>query len=207
MGNLCRVPSERAVLGKEVVAERESAPRDLRVARGFRRRPRVAFPRAGAERRPMLSSRRRFARWAARRVRGAQERGRLSVLWTLVLARRAKMLVLAPRARRRVSRCSIALQLCASRGSVFGTGVRFVDASARRDSETMIYITCALATSSSACCTRAALGRAVSLGHHAGKRRVLASTCKLLAECYSCKRSDSHTNQTRRVVCGSCTLL
>ena len=31
-------------------------------------------------------------------------------------------------------------------GSVFGTGVRFVDASARRDSETMIYITFALAT-------------------------------------------------------------
>ena len=53
MGHLCRVPAERAVRGKEVVAERESAPRDLRVARGFRRRPRVAFPRAGAERRPM----------------------------------------------------------------------------------------------------------------------------------------------------------
>ena len=34
MGNLCRVPSERPVLGKEVVAEREGAPRDLRVSRG-----------------------------------------------------------------------------------------------------------------------------------------------------------------------------
>ena len=78
MGDCRRVPPERAVRCKEVVAERESAPRDLRVARGFRRRPRVAFPRAGAERRPMLSSRRRFARWAARRVRGAQERGRLA---------------------------------------------------------------------------------------------------------------------------------
>jgi hypothetical protein len=62
-----------------------------------------------------------------------------------VLARRAKMLVLAPRARRRVSRCSICFAAVRV-GSVFGTGVRFVDASARRDSETMIYITCALAT-------------------------------------------------------------
>ena len=76
MGNLCRVPSERPVLGKELVAERESAPRDLRVARGFRRRPRVAFPRAGAERRPMLSSRRRFARWAA--LRGKRSPGERS---------------------------------------------------------------------------------------------------------------------------------
>ena len=97
----------------------------------------------------MHSSRRRFARWAARRVRGAQERGRLFALWTPVLARRA---------RRRVSRCSIALQLCASRGSVFGTGVRFVDASARRDSETMIYITCALATCRAAPATLELLG-------------------------------------------------
>ena len=109
-----------------------------------------------------------------------------------VLARRAKMLVLAPRARRRVSRCSIALQLCARRQR-FWHRRRFVDASARRDSETMIYITCALATCEQRLLHSSCSWRAVSLGHHAGKRRVLASTCKLLAECYSCKRSDSHT--------------
>ena len=99
-------------------------------------------------------------------VRGAQERGRLSVLWTLVLARRA---------RRRVSRCSIALQLCARVGSVFA------------------HLRARKAATSG--CRLLPPPESSEVLRHAGKRLVLASSCKPFAECYSCYCATC-TNQT-----------
>ena len=89
-----------------MITQRESAPRDLRVARGFRRRPRVAFPRAGAERRPMrdLLSATLCEMGGATGERSPGERSPVC-LWTLVRARRA---------RRRAQWCSIVCS-CARR--------------------------------------------------------------------------------------------
>ena len=118
MGDLCRVPAERAVLGKEVVAERQPTPRDLRVSRGdLGGGPGSRFRGPAPKDDPcfLLGDALRDGRRDG--VRGAQERGRLSAWLTLVLARWA---------RRRAQRCSsIVSQRCARRQR-FSTGVRAI---------------------------------------------------------------------------------